>query len=278
MATGDDPYSNEDALKTLVSQHSRELIKALVQYGDVKDLVSWLVHYGDIGELGRSLAASDGGLSVAQSAVVTRRRELVAKLQSLIKDPVKTETDIQRLIGDAYWIFGGRYVGVAKRHLIPLDEHDILLLGADQTLHIVELKGPNTPTLVRSHRNHWIVGNAVHEAVGQAMNYVRAFDELGASQSTYYQNELGQQYDMRRVFATVVIGHPTHVRATGKDLQVVNERTIQQTIRSYNAHLSRIEVMSYKDVADTAERALAFENEAATASPLEQRPSERTED
>ena len=77
------------------------------------------------------------------------------------------------------------------------------------------------------------------------------------------------------VFATVVIGYPTHVRATDRDLQAVDERTIQQTIRSYNAHLSRIEVMTYKDLADTAERALAFENEAATASSLEQQASER---
>jgi predicted component of type VI protein secretion system len=60
-----------------------------------------------------------------------------------------------------------------------------------------------------------------------------------------------------------VIGHPTHVRATGKDSKVVHERIIQQTIRSYNAHLSRIEVMTYKDLADTAERALTFEDEAA---------------
>ena len=211
-----------------------------------------------------SLAASSGGLSVAQSAVITRRRELIADLQSIIKDPTKTENDVQRLIGNAYWIFGGRYVGVEKRNLMSLDEHDILLLGADQTLHIVELKSPNIPQLVRPHRNHWIVGNPVHEAVGQAMNYVRAFDELGATEATYYKNELGREYDMRRVFATVVIGHPMHVRATGKDFKVAHEPIIQQTIRSYNAHLSRIEVMTYKDLADTAERALTFEDEAAT--------------
>jgi len=269
MVTGDGSYLDEDSLRTLVRQNPRALTKALVQYGDVRDLVNWLVQYGDIEELADSLAASDGGLSVAQSAVVVRRRELVAKLQSLIKDPAKTETDIQRLIGDSYWIFGGRYVGVEKRKLMPLDEHDILLLGADQTLHIVELKGPNIPKLVRHHRNHWIVGNAVHEAVGQAMNYVRTFDELGAGHSTYYQNQLGRKYDMSRVFATVVIGHPRHVRAIGEDLKVVDEHTIQQTIRSYNAHLSRIEVMTYKDLADTAERALAFEDEAATASTLD---------
>jgi Domain of unknown function (DUF4263) len=153
---------------------------------------------------------------------------------------------------------------------MPLDQHDIPLLGADGTLHIVELKGPNIPRLVRQYRNHWIVGNEINEAVGQAMSYVRAFDELGTSHAKYYENELGQNYDMRRVFATVVIGHPNHASEVGKGGRAVDERIIQHAIRTYNAHLSRIEVMTYKDLADAAERALAFENESVLSATSEQ--------
>jgi hypothetical protein len=253
----------------------------LLRNGDLDSgaLAEALIRHGDVGELVSLLTASEAGLSAAESAVVASRRELVTELQAMIRNPVATETDVQRLIGTAYWIFGGRYVGVAdRRNLMPLDEHDIPLLGADGTLHIIELKGPSIPKLVRTHRNHWIVGNDVHEAVGQAINYVRAFDELGASQSGYYRNELGHDYDMRRVFATVVIGHPQHVRAAGKDGQVADERIIQQTIRSYNAHLSRVEVMTYKDLADTAERALAFENESALAPPPDLLAAEEPDD
>jgi hypothetical protein len=247
MTTGGEPGSAEEVWKMLVERHSRALTEALLRFGDE-------------GELASSLAASATGLSAAQAAVIAKRRRLIAALQSLITDPATTETDIQGLIGKAYWIFGGRYVGVARRNLMSLDEHDIPLLGADDTLHIVELKGSNISKLVRPHRNHWIVGDDVHEAVGQAMNYIRAFDELGSSQSRYLEDELGQMYDMRRVFATVVMGHPNHVKTTGKDFRVADKRTIQQTIRSYNAHLSRIEVMTYKDLADMAERALTFES------------------
>src|SRR5216683_65098 len=253
----------------------------LARDGDVDSgaLAEALIRNGDAGELVSLLTASGAGLSAAESAVVTRRRELVTRLQTIIQDPAKTETDIQQLIGAAYWIFGGRYVGVAdRRNLMPLDQHDIPLLGADGTLHIVELKGPNIPKLVHMHRNHWIVGNDIHEAVGQAINYVRAFDELGASQSTYYRNELGQEYDMRRVFATVVIGHPEHVTARDQRGQVVDERTIQQTIRCYNAHLSRVEVMTYQDLADTAERALAFEEESTLALRPEVLAAEQPDD
>lgn len=247
------------------------LVLNLLRNGDVdaQAIAGALLRHGDEGELIGLLAESDAGLSAAQSAVIARRRDLITNLHAVIQDRTKTETDVQRLIGDAYWIFGGRYVGVAdRRSLMPLDQHDIPLLGADGTLHIVELKGPSIPRLVRSHRNHWIVGDDVHEAVGQAINYVRAFDELGAGHSTYYQNELGQDYDMRRIFATVVIGHPKHAAAS-KQGRVVDERIIQQTIRTYNAHLSRVEVMTYKDLADTAARALAFENESMHASSPE---------
>ena len=246
------------------------IVLTLLHNGDIspETLAEALVRHVDLRQLVTQLAASDKGISAAQAAVVVKRKHLIATLRKMIQDPSTTETDVQRVIQAAHWVFGGRYVGVAdRRNLMPLDQHDIPLLGADGTLHIVELKSPNVPKLVRRHRNHWIVGDDVHEAVSQAMNYIRSFDELGASASTNYRNEYGHDYDMRRVFATVVIGHPDHVQETNRNGTVLTERTVCQTIRSYNAHLSRVEVMTYKDLVDAAERALAFE-EGTTRAPI----------
>ncbi len=114
------------------------------------------------------------------------------------------------------------------------------------------------PKLIQKHRNHWIVGDDVHEAVGQAMNYLRWLDEAGATLETMYRKELGQEYDMSRAFATVVIGHPDHLKVEGVD----SER-VRRTLRNYNAHLSRLQVVTYQDLADDAERALAFEEQEA---------------
>ena len=234
---------------------SEELVNAILQYGDPKNLIELL-------------SASDRGSSIAQLAVIEKRRQLIRDLQILIRNPHATETQIQRLIGKSYWIFGGRYVGIAdRRDLIPLDQHDIPLLGADGTLHIVELKGPCIQRLIRRYRNHWIVGNEINEAVGQATNYIRGLDELGTPLSSHYLNEFGRKYDMRRVFATVVIGHPGQVSEVGPNGKKPDEETVQHTIRSYNSHLSRIEVRTYKDLADAAERALIFENEATLSEP-----------
>jgi hypothetical protein len=231
---------------------------------DPQRLVDALVQHTNVEQIVALLAGSDLGMSAAHAAVLDHRRELVAQLRQLVDNPTSTETQVQNLIGNAYWIFGGRYVGVAeRRNLITLDQTDIPLLGSDGTLHIVELKGPSVGKLIVRHRNHWIVGPAVHEATAQAMNYLRSLDELGPGLTHMYKNELGQHYDMSRVFATVVIGHTDHRRP-----EQVERDVVARTLRQYNAGLNRVEVITYDQLVESAERALAFEHDSRNALPL----------
>ncbi|WP_305779110.1 Shedu anti-phage system protein SduA domain-containing protein [Nocardia nova] len=228
---------------------------------DPQNLIDALVGQLDVQQVMDILTSSERGMSAAQSAVLDSRRRTVAELRQMISDPASNETDVQRLIGNAYWIFGGRYVGVAsRRSLIPLDETDIPLLGADRTLHIVELKGPNVSGLVKPHRNHWIVGPLVHEATAQAMNYLRGLDEMGLGMSAMLEREIGQVYDMSRVFATVVIGHSDYRRPQGAEPDDVT-----RTLRQYSAGLNRIEVITYDQLVDSAERALTFDQDVTAA-------------
>ncbi len=228
---------------------------------DAQSVADAILRHDNVEHIIELLANTDIGISAAQSVVLTSRRELVSKLRQLADSPNSTETEIQRLIGDAYWIFGGRYVGVAaRRSLALLDQTDIPLLGADGTLHIVELKGPSIDKLITRHRNHWIVGHAVHEAAAQATNYLRSLDEQGLSLSTMFRNELGQDYDMSRVFATVVIGHSDHRRSPD-----AKREDVARTLRQYTAGLSRVEVITYDQLVDSAERALVFEHESVSA-------------
>jgi hypothetical protein len=230
---------------------------------DPQSLVDALRRHTNVEHVVALLADSDVGMSAAQSVVLERRRELVAHLRRLVDNFASTETQVQKLIGNAYWIFGGRYVGVAERRtLAMLDQTDIPLLGSDGTLHIVELKGPSVDKLITRHRNHWIVGPAVHEATAQAMNYLRGLDEQGLALSKMYSNELGQTYDMSRVFATVVIGHSDHHRAAEATRDVV-----ASTLRQYNAGLNRVEVITYDQLVESAERPLVFEHDSRNALP-----------
>ncbi len=244
-----DTQSPAAALLDLASDVGLEqLAKALTARTDVAALVA-------------ELASTGPGLRAAESVVIAQRRKLVQRLQTLAQDPATTETEMQRVMGNAYWLFGGRYVGVAdRRNLVPLDQHDIPLLGADGTLHVVELKGPHIPALVRRHRNHPIVGDEVHAAVSQAVNYLRGLDEMGATLRVAHEDAFGTSYDLVRVFATVVIGHPNHVTA-------YNARQVEQTIRTYNAHLNRVEVITYDTLLSAAERALNFEEMTVVPRP-----------
>ena len=112
-------------------------------------------------------------------------------------------------------------------------------------LHVVEIKQANIPKLVERYRNHLIVGQEIHQATNQTINYLRSLDEA----QPLIKTTLG--IDCRRAFATVVVGHPRFVGS-------FTEEEVAETIRTYNSHLSRLEVITYKDLLDGAERALVW--------------------
>ena len=209
-----------------------------------------------------TLAASRSGSLLAEAVELQRRRDQLDALRRIIEEANATERDhIHPQLKKMGWIFGGRYVGEAKRRQLTTgDVLDVPLLRADGSLHVVELKGANIPALVRRYRGPTlpqevggrreelplIVGTEVHEAVGQVMNYLCHLDEDRDHILTKFK------IDTRRASATVLIGHPKFVSGSFTD------EGIASTLRTYNSHHSRIEVMHYQDLIENAERALAL--------------------
>ncbi|GAA4203669.1 hypothetical protein GCM10023074_40410 [Microbispora amethystogenes] len=103
--------------------------------------------------------------------------------------------------------------------------------------------------VVRRHRSAWVPTADVHHAIGQAINYLRNLDEQ--------RDRVRQDYwiEVRRASAIVLIGHP---QAQPK----VPELEISETLRTHNAHLSRVEVLTYKELLDAAERSLGEPDES----------------
>ncbi|MFF8022731.1 Shedu anti-phage system protein SduA domain-containing protein [Streptomyces sp. NPDC007896] len=222
-----------------------EFAQAVIERGEVDDLMA-------------ALTGTRVGLSAAEIAVLSKRREEVAELKRLALTPRTTETTLQAAISNKYWLFGGKYVRVLpRRRFTLLDEFDIPLLCADGSVHIVELKGPFIESLVTDQRKHFIVGNEVHRAVSQTINYLRTIDDQRAVVQTELREEINLDIDLRRIHATVVIGHPHHLNDRG-----ITRSQIDQAFRAYNSHLSRVNVMTYADLLDSAERSLTFEVEA----------------
>ena len=242
---------------TVLAQRIEEVKQTRRRSGlDAVSFGQLLAQRNDLDQVMSGLTSTPAGLSAAESAVIQQRRQVVSHLRELALDPGTDEAKMQAEIGERYWLFGGQYVRVAERRdLVPLDEHDIPLVCADGSLQLVELKRPDSK-LVRKHRNHLIPANEVHEAVSQCQNYLRSLDEMGPSLRTLHRNELGLDYDYRRARGTVVIGHQDRVQLPG-----VTREQIDQCIRSYNADHSRVQVVTYADLLDAAERALKFDAE-----------------
>ncbi|WP_322984404.1 Shedu anti-phage system protein SduA domain-containing protein [Streptomyces sp. S584] len=174
-----------------------------------------------------------------------RRQADLVELRAAAEDSGTSEGDLQKLVQRMTWIFGGEFLpGTARRNLTLRDQLDLTLLRPDGTLHGVELKKANVDRLVAGHRNHLIVGHEINKAVGQAMNYLRELDEKRSQLLV----DLG--IDARRASMTVVIGHSAFVTNGTSSAQ------IDETIRTYNSHLTRVSVFTYDRLIENAQRTL----------------------
>jgi hypothetical protein len=193
------------------------------------------------------LVNDEDGRTLMKAAELKRRAVSLAALRRVAEDPSALEIDLQRALQDQAWIFGGQFIGAeARRRLVPGDEMDIPLIRGDGSLHLVELKlSMGIAGIVKYHRGAWVPTSKVHDAVAQAANYLIGLDE----NRKVILDEFG--IETRRASALILIGHP------GKHPDLP-ESQINEVLRSLNAHLSRIEVLTYKDLLDNAERSLAF--------------------
>lgn len=204
------------------------------------------------------LADVDAGM-LAQLLELRARQVGLAALRTVVEDPNSPESALHACLKNQEWIFGGAYVAeLARRQYTPETILDIPLLRGDGSLHVVELKRANIKDLVIRRSGHLMLGAAAHRAVSQAQNYLRAMDENRPS----ILAEHG--VDTRRASATVVIGHPQYV--TGG----VTSREIAETLRTYNAHQTRIEVITYETLLNSASRMLALSSARQDADPDEE--------
>ncbi|MGW1901257.1 Shedu anti-phage system protein SduA domain-containing protein [Streptomyces hirsutus] len=204
------------------------------------------------------LADVDAGM-LAQLLELRARQAGLAALRTVVEDPDSPEGALHACLKNQEWIFGGAYVAeLARRQYTPETILDIPLLRGDGSLHVVELKRANIKDLVIRRSGHLMLGAAAHHVVSQAQNYLRAMDENRPSILAEHR------VDTRRASATVVIGHPQYV--TGG----VTSREIAETLRTYNAHQTRIEVITYETLLNSASRMLALSSARQDADPDEE--------
>lgn len=220
-------------------------------------------------DLVRAIEGTGHANFLADYLTAERKRQAIADLEAAVRDQNSIEQRFQAIIEKHPWLFGGQYVATRPERMIVLgDQFDVPLVTADGSIHVVELKRANIPNLVKTYRKHLMVGQPVHEAVSQSANYLRSADE----------NVPGIQYnfgiDARRISATVVIGHIDY------NTEEMTDQAFYQTLRTYNSHLSRIEVITYDQLISSALNALKMAGSSdvgADDSVVEAHPEPRPE-
>jgi len=187
---------------------------------------------------------SDSSQIFADAVNQFHQKQAIDKLEAVAKSPKSLEGDLQKILEKQWWMFGGRFIDVANRRSITvLDQLDVPLIRGDGALHVVELKQANIPKLVYKYRNHLIVGTEIAEAVSQSMNYLKALDE----QTAQILKDL--RIDASRASVTVVVGHTDFVSGASPE-------EVHETLRTYNSHLSRVEVITYDELIASARQSM----------------------
>ncbi|QKW32990.1 DUF4263 domain-containing protein [Actinomadura sp. NAK00032] len=204
------------------------------------------------------LADVDTGL-LAQLLELRARQAGLAALRAAVDDPDSSENTLHACLKNQEWIFGGAYVTeLARRQYTSDTILDIPLLRGDGSLHVVELKRANIKDLVIRRSGHLMLGAPPHHAVSQAQNYLRSMDENRQAILAHHG------VDARRASATVVIGHPRYV------IRNITSQEVAETLRTYNTHTARIEVITYETLLESATRMLALSSSWQDSAPEEE--------
>lgn len=243
------------------------VLKDQLQKLSADGLAEVLSAISDRDELVEAIRKTGNADFLTEQLIGHRNLETLETLQVVMNNEKSLEEDFRKILRDNPWMFGGQFVGVDRtRQFTTLDQLDIVLITTDGSLHIVELKKAFIPKLVIPHRNHLIVGPEVHEAVAQTQNYLLSLD----SEVHTIANKL--KVDVSRAFATVVIGDRQHNK---HDL---TDEEFNIALRTYNSHLSRIQVLTYDQLVTNAMNAMqimfgATEESDSESPPQQQQPN-----
>jgi hypothetical protein len=200
---------------------------------------------------------SVAGLDSAEAlrAVIERgkQRRGLDRLKHAVWDRHTSRAELAAIIRAESWIFGGRYARTpGTDRLSVLDQIGIPLVRSDGAIHVVEVERANVTDLVYRDGDNYAVGPVVHAAVSRAINQLRLLDRN--------EREIREQVavESRRAMATVVVGHPGFLLDRGAAV----DSEVQNALRTYASHLAGIDVITYQDLLEGADRALLLSDSA----------------
>ena len=156
------------------------------------------------------------------------------------KDGV-SEHEIQRHLKRHPWLFGSEYSELLDRRNWTRDDSlDFMLRrSADGYLEIIEIKTPFKEPLMRHDSGHdsYFASSKLSHVIGQVLRYI---DEVERNRNSIIASD---KLDPFKIRAKIIIGRD-------------QDESGQAALRSYNAHLNRIEVLTFDQLLRIGKRTI----------------------
>lgn len=194
-------------------------------------------------ELTEVLAVGSGELlkNIAVVARMIQYRKTYEKLGQLVDDPNTSESAIQNLLSKSPWLFGSEYSELIEQRTWTRDDRlDFMLRRTiDDYLEIIEIKTPFQESLMRYDDSHdsYFPSAKLSAVLGQVIRYI---EEIERQRDSIVAQD---GYDTLKIRARVIIGRD-------------GNNAHQKALHNLNAHLHRIEIITFDQLLRTGKRVL----------------------
>ena len=171
-----------------------------------------------------------------------QRRRGLESLRRRAADPGTSDLDMLQLIKEQWWVFGGHLVPMQLARTIDgLPDRCLAMVRFDMAIHLILIETHNVPDLVTQRPDgYYTIAACVYQALEIGRNLVFALAEINT--------EL--EFEARRIFVTVLIGHPDHVTPQ------IPMDVVREEIRQLNTCYVGCAVLTYDELLHAAEQTL----------------------
>jgi len=238
-----------DVLPNLASSDKVELVKTILSQVEAS--------HSCVEEFVKAFQTSNSETlrHIAVASRIVEYKKAYTTLKCLVENPNTTEPNIQKQLEQNPWMFGSEYSELLDRRTWTRDDTvDYMLRRTiDNFLEIIEIKTPFPGPLLLYDTSHdsYYPSAKMSPVIGQVMRYI---EEIERARDSILSKD---GFDTLKIRARIIIGRDGDVRH-------------QMALRNLNAHLHRIEVITYDQLLRIAAKVLAvFESEITEEAPHE---------
>jgi hypothetical protein len=178
---------------------------------------------------------------IAVASRVVQHRRAYDNLVELVQGETASEQAFQQLLEENPWMFGSEYSELLDRRKWTRDDTlDFMLRRtSDNFLEVIEIKTPFSDALLLYDESHdsYYPSSKLSPALGQVMRYI---EELERNRDSILSKD---GLDTLKIRARVIVGRD-------------GDQSQQQGLRNLNAHLHRVEIVTFDQLVRIAGRVL----------------------